>query len=76
AVATVDVETGAIINIVGLGVKNHNLFNTGLDSSDRDSKIDIVARNIQGMYLPDAIGTVDAGGNTYMITANEGDARE
>ena len=76
AVATVDVETGAIVNIVGLGVKNHNLFNAGLDSSDRDSKIDIVARNIQGMYLPDAIGTVDAGGNTYMITANEGDARE
>ena len=76
SVATVDVETGAIINIVGLGVKNHNLFNAGLDSSDRDNKIDIVARNIQGMYLPDAIGTVDAGGNTYMITANEGDARE
>jgi len=76
SIATVDVETGAIINIVGLGVKNHNLFNAGLDSSDRDNKIDIVARNIQGMYLPDAIGTVDAGGNTYMVTANEGDARE
>ena len=76
AVATVDVESGAIINIVGLGVKNHNLFNAGLDSSDRDNKIDIVARNIQGMYLPDAIGTIDAGGNTYMVTANEGDARE
>ncbi len=76
AVATVDVETGAIINIVGLGVKNHNLFNAGLDSSDRDNVINIEKRNIQGMYLPDAIGTVAAGGNTYMITANEGDARE
>ena len=39
AVATVDVESGAIINIVGLGVKNHNLFNAGLDSSDRDNKL-------------------------------------
>ena len=76
SIATVDVANGKIVNIVGLGVKNHNLFNNGLDSSDRDSKIDIVARNIQGMYLPDAIGTVDAGGNTYMVTANEGDARE
>ena len=76
AVATVDVESGAIINIVGLGVKNHNLFNAGLDSSDRDNVINIEKRNIQGMYLPDAIGTIDAGGNTYMITANEGDARE
>ncbi|NCU87877.1 MAG: alkaline phosphatase, partial [Actinobacteria bacterium] len=76
AIATVDVATGAIINIVGLGVKNHNVFDRGLDSSDRDNVINIEKRNIQGMYLPDAIGTVDAGGNTYMVTANEGDARE
>ena len=76
AIATVDVATGAIINIVGLGVKNHNVYNNALDSSDRDNVINIEKRNIQGMYLPDAIGTVDAGGNTYMVTANEGDARE
>ena len=57
-------------------MKNHNVYNNALDSSDRDNVINIEKRNIQGMYLPDAIGTVDAGGNTYMVTANEGDARE
>ena len=76
SIATVDVATGTIVNILGLGVKNHNVYNNGLDSSDRDNVINIEKRNIQGMYLPDAIGTIDAGGNTYMVTANEGDARE
>ena len=76
SIATVDVATGKIVNILGLGVKNHNVYNNGLDSSDRDNVINIEKRNIQGMYLPDAIGTIDTGGSTYMITANEGDARE
>ena len=76
SIATVEVATGTIVNILGLGVKNHNVYNNGLDSSDRDNVINIEKRNIQGMYLPDAIGTVDAGGSTYMVTANEGDARE
>jgi len=76
SIATVEVATGTIVNILGLGVKNHNVYNNGLDSSDRDNVINIEKRNIQGMYLPDAIATVDAGGSTYMVTANEGDARE
>lgn len=76
AIATVDLASKSIVGISGLGFKNHNLYNTGLDSSDRDNVIDIGARNIQGMYQPDAIGSVVAGGNTYLITANEGDARE
>jgi len=76
AIATVDLASKSIVGISGLGFKNHNLYNTGLDSSDRDNVIDIGARNIQGMYQPDAIGSVVAGGNTYLFTANEGDARE
>ena len=29
-----------------------------------------------GLYMPDAIALVHAGGQTYLVTANEGDARE
>ena len=76
SIATVDLATATITNVLGLGYKNHNVYNTGLDMSDRDNAINIVPRNVQGMYLPDAIASVTAGGNTYMITANEGDARE
>ena len=28
------------------------------------------------MYLPDAVGTVHHRGRTYVVTANEGDARD
>jgi DNA-binding beta-propeller fold protein YncE len=76
SVATVDLATATITNVLGLGYKNHNVYNTGLDFDDRDNAINIVARNVKGMYLPDAIASLTAGGNTYMITANEGDGRE
>jgi len=75
-VATVDLATATITNLLGLGFKNHNVYNTGMDASDRDNAINIRPLNVQGMYMPDAIAAVTAGGNTYMITANEGDARE
>ena len=48
----------------------------GLDTSDRDGKINIRQWPIRGMYLPDGITSFTIGGKTYLITANEGDARE
>jgi len=51
SIATVDLATATITNVLGLGYKNHNVYNTGLDMSDRDNAINIVPRNVQGMYL-------------------------
>lgn len=54
----------------------------GLDPSDRDSGVGnlgaIRINNwpVYGMYQPDAISLFTAGGETFLITANEGDARE
>jgi hypothetical protein len=48
----------------------------GLDASDRDAKINIRQWPIKGLYLPDAIAAYKVGGKTFLITANEGDARE
>jgi hypothetical protein len=48
----------------------------GLDASDRDGKINIRRWPIKGMYLPDGIASFRRGGETYLITANEGDSRE
>jgi hypothetical protein len=31
---------------------------------------------IGGLYMPDGIATFDRNGKTYLVTANEGDARE
>ena len=48
----------------------------GLDASDRDNAINIRAWPVFGMYEPDAIATFRANHKTYLITANEGDARD
>ncbi|MEZ5275184.1 MAG: choice-of-anchor I family protein [Opitutaceae bacterium] len=48
----------------------------GLDASDRDDGINIRQWPVFGMYQPDGIDTFKVGGKTYLITANEGDARE
>jgi hypothetical protein len=48
----------------------------GLDASDRDAKINIREWPVKGMYLPDGIAAYKVGWKTFLITANEGDARE
>lgn len=48
----------------------------GLDASDRDSTINIRDWPLLGMYQPDAIAAYQAKGRTYLVTANEGDARD
>jgi hypothetical protein len=57
---------------LGLVEVRHN----ALDASDRDSKINIRPWPIKGLYMPDAIASYRVGPRTYLVTANEGDARE
>jgi hypothetical protein len=50
------------------------------DPSDRDGvgnagRKEIVNRPVFGMYLPDGIASYTSHGDTYLVTANEGDAR-
>ncbi len=48
----------------------------GFDASDRDGVINIRAWPVWGMYQPDAIAHVRACDVSYLLTANEGDARD
>lgn len=47
----------------------------GIDPSDQDNTINIRNVPVFGMYLPDAIASYTVNGETYYVTANEGDAR-
>jgi len=77
AIATIDLTTKTIIAVNGLGFKNFSNFNIGgIDASDKDNKIDITSKKVYGMYQPDGIAQMTIGETTYLITANEGDARE
>jgi hypothetical protein len=75
AMAIVDIATAKVTAIKPFGYKDHSLAGNGLDASDRDSAINIKTWPVLGMYLPDAIASYSVAGQTYLITANEGDAR-
>ena len=76
ALGILDIENGVFTDVVGLGFKDHSEAGNGLDASDRDDAINITTYPIKGMYQPDAIASFEVEGKTYLITANEGDARE
>lgn len=76
ALAIVDVLSGEVRAIVGLGFKNHAFTKNGLDASNKDDAINIQSWPVKGMYLPDAIGSFSVEGETYLVTANEGDSRD
>ncbi|BBK30836.1 2',3'-cyclic-nucleotide 2'-phosphodiesterase (5'-nucleotidase family) [Stella humosa] len=75
AFAVVNLATKAIEEILPLGRKDYSLPGNGFDASDRDAGINIVNHPVFGLYEPDAIASFSAGGQTYIVTANEGDAR-
>jgi DNA-binding beta-propeller fold protein YncE len=80
ALAVVDVPTARVEKVVGLGLKDHSRAKNGLDASDRDGDagnggIHICRWPVLGMYQPDGIATFEVEGETYLVTANEGDAR-
>lgn len=84
AIATVDIATRTVTAIKPLGFKDHSLAGMGMDVSDEDGGtntnsgsplIKIGPVPVKGMYLPDAVASYTAGGQTWLITANEGDAR-
>ncbi|WP_224410792.1 choice-of-anchor I family protein [Oscillatoria salina] len=60
---------------IELGLISFPLGNT-LDVSDEDGEINLANYPIFGMVQPDGIDTFAIGGQTYIITANEGDARD
>ena len=77
ALAVIDLRQKQVARLVGLGFKNHSLAGNGFDASDRDNQtINIVPRPVFGMYQPDGIATFEHRGETFLVTANEGDVRE
>ncbi len=53
-----------------------SLAGNGLDASDKDDAIRIRPWPVRGMYQPDAIAAYEVDGQVYLVTANEGDARD
>lgn len=76
AIATIDLRSAEVTGIVGLGYKDHSLPGNGLDPSNEDDAEAIDTYDVLGMYMPDTIATAKLGRSSYIVTANEGDARD
>jgi DNA-binding beta-propeller fold protein YncE len=75
-IAEVDLTTGTILKLHPLGTKDISKLINAMDASDKDSKVALATWPAKSLYLPDAIAPFSANGSSYLITANEGDARE
>ena len=76
AVAVVDIDSATVTDVLPLGFKDFSQPGNGIDASDRDDAINITPRPVFGMYQPDAIAVYEVDGQTFLVTANEGDARD
>lgn len=77
AFAKLDIASATVTDILPLGFKDYGAQGNGIDASDEeDGLIRIEPRpGVVGMYHPDAISSYSVDGKTYIVSANEGDAR-
>ncbi|MET0784302.1 MAG: choice-of-anchor I family protein, partial [Leifsonia flava] len=81
AIAVVDLKKASVTAINPLGFKDLGVAGNGLDASDRDPNGAPTLQirtypGLYGVYMPDGLNAYSAGGQTYLVSANEGDARE
>jgi WD40 repeat protein len=74
-IARIDLATQSITGIFPLGTKDFALAQNAMDASDRDNKIELRSATVKGFFQPDAIASFTVNNVSYIISANEGDAR-
>ncbi len=75
AIATLDIQSKTFTSIKGLGFKDHSVVGNELDAR-KDGKAELASEDLLGVYMPDGCDYVSINGTGYILTANEGDARE
>lgn len=73
AIAVIDIATKTVTGVHGLGYKSFNEAGNELDLI-KDGKIQFENVPFYGMYMPDGIAAYEVNGQTYLLSANEGDA--
>lgn len=76
ALASIDVSAKRVSGIYGLGGKSWQ--DAKLDASNKDKMVGNLQSYpmLEGLYMPDSIASYTVDGQTYILTANEGDGRE
>ena len=76
ALAIVDLATASVTAVLLLGFKHGFDMANAFDASNKDGGIHFNTWPVYMMYQPDAIVSFGHNGETFLVTANEGDARE
>jgi 2',3'-cyclic-nucleotide 2'-phosphodiesterase (5'-nucleotidase family) len=79
AVAILNIATATFTSIVPMGQKDYSTIRTDLSDRDNGGTANlinpVVGNPVFGLYMPDTIGSYSVAGQTYYVTANEGDDR-
>lgn len=75
AIAVLDVETGSFDGVYPLGFEDYGKYPVDIDKKD-DAYSPISYPGLYGIRMADGISAFTSNGSTYLVTANEGDARE
>ncbi|WP_342387369.1 choice-of-anchor I family protein [Salinicoccus bachuensis] len=76
AIAKVDMQNKEISAVKSMGYKDHSKERNAMDPSDRDDRMGLRQVPVLGLYQPDGITSFEKDGETYILTANEGDAQD
>lgn len=74
AIAELNLQTGQFTRILPLGKKDFSLPGNAIDPSDQDGGVSFRSVPVKGLYMPDSIASYSAGGRSFYVMANEGDA--
>ena len=75
-IAKIDLLSKKITQIFPLGYKDYSVTENAIDISDKDGTVAFNTWKLKGMFQPDAISSFETNNVQYLVTANEGDARE
>jgi DNA-binding beta-propeller fold protein YncE len=76
AMAVLNLDSNTFEKVVGLGAKDFSLGGNSIDPKDNDATVSFINVAAKGLYMPDGMAAYQAGGNTFVVMANEGDFRE
>jgi hypothetical protein len=76
AIAVLDLTTKQFTALRPVGYSDLRQPGHGIDASDKTTDVLIANWPIKGMRQPDAIAAFEVNGTSYLLTANEGDARD
>ena len=75
AIAVLDIEAGTFTGVYSAGFEDYSTTPVDIDKKD-EAYAPATYESLMGIRMPDGIAAFEADGRTYLVTSNEGDARE